>query len=792
MTTTNGKKDRFCLFVTRHRLAFLLLTLAITLGGAAGALRIKSDVILWHLFPYSHPYFQLHARFAQVFGGGGSTAVIVLAAKEGDIFTRETLAKIKQMTDEILLWEEIYRVLTGSIATQSTKVVKSKAKGEISVSPLMYPGVPETEEEIQSLKQHIFSNPSYDGILVSSDGTAALVMTDFKDNISYARAFELLTSLADRFTDDETRVHIVGYPMLMGWIYSHKPQMYLVFGVSILLMILILVVIFRNLVGMVAPIAMSAVCTLLGLGFVGWTGINFSPLLYVLAFLVGARMLSNAVQITSRYIEEFRVSGDPQTACYQTMRTMMMPNAAAVATDAVGFMVLAVAKIVLMLHIAIMMSFWMLTIGLSAMLVPIICSFLPMQTGSTSDAKEKTGGLGNLIKVTAQFAIHKGQYAIWTLVAAVILVGTWQASQLKVGDPTPGSPILWPDHTYNQDAAFLNDQFNASSETFTLYYDGEPESVYDPMVWTTFKKFDQHMARNLPDIYKSSMSIIDMGKMLNLTYRDGDQIWYELPRKESLLEGILGMVRQTAGPAYLQRFLDPTLERTQITLYFSDHTSDNMLRIKEAAYEFFEENSMTTERGQFRLAGGRIGLEIALNEEMAAVHAKMEIMVLGAIFLMCSLAFRSFVAGAMLTLPLILSNLVAFTYMALANIGLSTNTLPCSSVGVGVGVDFAIYLYSRCIEEFKRNGEGWEPTVLRSVLTAGRGILFTGITLILPLFIWYFIAPLKFQAQMGLFLAMLLLVNMLAALTLHPLLILLVRPRFMKRNSQVNELENRK
>jgi predicted RND superfamily exporter protein len=241
------------------------------------------------------------------------------------------------------------------------------------------------------------------------------------------------------------------------------------------------------------------------------------------------------------------------------------------------------------------------------------------------------------------------------------------------------------------------------------------------------------------------------------------------------------MVRQTAGPAYLQRFLDPTLERTQITLYFSDHTSDNMLRIKKAAYGFFGQHPMKTERGEFRLAGGRIGLEIALNEEMAAVHVKMDIIVLGTIFLMCSLAFRSFIAGAMLTLPLILSNLVAFTYMALANIGLSTNTLPCSSVGVGVGVDFAIYLYSRCIEEFRGN-EGWESTVLRSVLTAGRGILFTGMTLILPLIIWYFIAPLKFQAQMGLFLAMLLLVNMLAALTLHPLLILLVKPKFMRRN----------
>jgi hypothetical protein len=222
-------------------------------------------------------------------------------------------------------------------------------------------------------------------------------------------------------------------------------------------------------------------------------------------------------------------------------------------------------------------------------------------------------------------------------------------------------------------------------------------------------------------------------------------------------------------------------ERTKITLFFADHTSGNMLRIKEAAYGFFDEHPMEISRGRFHLAGGSIGLEIALNEEMKAMHFQMDVAVLGAIFLMCWLAFRSLVAGIMLTLPLILSNLVAYTYMSFADIGLTTSTLPCAAVGVGVGVDFAIYLYSRCIEEFRQQDD-WETTILRSVRTGGKGILFSGITLILPLAAWYLIAPLKFQAQMGFFLAMLLFVNMAAAFTLHHMMIMLIKPSFMKRS----------
>ena len=781
MAENQTKRYRFSSFMVRHRLFVLLFVLVVGGGFSFGATKIQTEVILQDLFPYDHPYLKLYARFAQVFGSGGSGVVIAVNAKEGDIFNKETLGKVKEITAKIELWDEIYRLLTVSIASQTTKVVKTRAKGEIVIDQLMFPDIPQNDQEMTLLKKHIFSNPSYDGILVSSDGTAALILTEMKENIAYDRMFKQLRGLVDDYSDEETSIHIVGFPMLMGWIYSYKTQIMLVFAISVAFMVLILFLIFRNVVGMIAPIAMSLICTGLGLGFIGWTGINFSPLLYVLAFLVGARMLSNAVQITHRYIEEFRLSGDKQDAAQKTMQAMMMPNAAAVATDAAGFLVLALAKIVLMMQLAIMMSFWMVTIVLEGMLVPIICSYLPLRFDKLKvNNDDGQGLLSRLNAAVANFSITSGKYPVGIVVVAILIVGTWQTTYLKVGDSTPGSPILWPDHSYNQDQALMNEKFNASSENFVLYYEGATESVYEPIVLKTFESFAQHMAERLPDIYNSSSSIIDMGKMLNLTFHDGDQMWYQLPRNEEQLTGLLGYIRNTVGAGVLSRFLDRELERSQITLFFADHTSDNMLRIREAAYDFFKDNPAKIEKGEFKLAGGRIGMEIGLNEEMKRSHAVMDTLVLVAIFIMCSLAFRSLVAGAMLTVPLILSNLIAFSYMAATNIGLSVNTLPCSAVGVGVGVDFAIYLYSRCIEEFPHR-DGWSDTIMTAVRTAGKGIVFTGLTLILPILTWYFISALKFQAQMGFFLSMLLFTNMVAAFTIHPLLIWIIKPKFMKR-----------
>jgi len=116
------------------------------------------------------------------------------------------------------------------------------------------------------------------------------------------------------------------------------------------------------------------------------------------------------------------------------------------------------------------------------------------------------------------------------------------------------------------------------------------------------------------------------------------------------------------------------------------------------------------------------------------------------------------------------------------NIGLSINSLPVAAVGVGVGVDFAIYIYSRCMEEFPHQ-DGWANTIMMAVRTSGKAVVYTGLTLILAIIPWYFLSNLKFQAQMGFFLSMLLLANVVLAITLHPLLIYLIKPRFIRREA---------
>ncbi|MCH7893039.1 MAG: MMPL family transporter [Proteobacteria bacterium] len=171
---------------------------------------------------------------------------------------------------------------------------------------------------------------------------------------------------------------------------------------------------------------------------------------------------------------------------------------------------------------------------------------------------------------------------------------------------------------------------------------------------------------------------------------------------------------------------------------------------------------------KFRLATGNVGVMAATNEEVSEAQFPILMGVFAAIILLCWVTFRSLRAVLCIVLPLGLVSLLAYALMAILEIGLKVNTLPVVALGVGVGVDYGIYIFSR-MQEFLKRGETLHAAFLDTLSVTGNGVVFTAVTLGVGVATWIF-SPLKFQADMGILLTFMFLVNMLGAIFLLPAL----------------------
>jgi predicted RND superfamily exporter protein len=235
------------------------------------------------------------------------------------------------------------------------------------------------------------------------------------------------------------------------------------------------------------------------------------------------------------------------------------------------------------------------------------------------------------------------------------------------------------------------------------------------------------------------------------------------------------MIYGSAEPGDLVRFVTIDSQNANITMYLKDHKGDTLRRVVERAKSFIAANPV--EGAKFRLAGGYGGLLAAINEEVTRHQAQVTVLAFGIIFLFCALAFRSILAGLLFLVPLAVSNYLTYALMGARGIGLDVNALPVVAVGVGLGVDYGLYIIGRIQEEFKKSGDV-TVAITTALTTAGKAVIFTASTMVFGVVFWSF-SFLRFQADMGTLLLFWMIISMLGGLILLPTLVGWIRPKFI-------------
>ncbi|MBL6974870.1 MAG: MMPL family transporter, partial [Deltaproteobacteria bacterium] len=260
----------------------------------------------------------------------------------------------------------------------------------------------------------------------------------------------------------------------------------------------------------------------------------------------------------------------------------------------------------------------------------------------------------------------------------------------------------------------------------------------------------------------------------------GDPRWELIPTEAREAGFFLEMIYGASEPGDLSRFVTPNSMHSNISINLKDHKGVTLQKVVKELRDYVKENPM--EGAKFRLAGGYGGLLAAVNEVVAWAEARVTIIAFSFVFLFCAIAYRSLIAGMLFLIPLMLSNYLTLALMGWRGIGLDVNALPVVALGVGLGVDYGLYVISRIREEFQEKNDLREA-IITAMSTAGKAVLLTAGTMVFGVVFWTF-SFLRFQADMGLLLVFWMCVSMTGGLVLLPTLVYIFRPKFVVGKAQ--------
>jgi hypothetical protein len=508
--------------------------------------------------------------------------------------------------------------------------------------------------------------------------------------------------------------------------------------------------------------------TVLGFGVIGFTGYNMDPLLLLLPFFVFATVLSHSVQFVSRVFDELAEGNKMKEAVRTGLERLLFPSTAAVITSAAGFTVLALVAIPSIQLLAVICTIWLLTLTPGIIAAAAFMSFLkkPKKYKTTLPFQP----------FLATVFGEKMSRNVFLPGFIILLFGGFIVSQdLKIGDAV-GSPILWPDSRYNKDVGSINSNYNRiGTDVLQAYFSGDEEIMLNPDLYHQSEAFDRYIyERVLPATPASSLTPII--KNINMVLWEGDPSYQLLPDTTAEVGFNIYMFRSNGEPGDFAAYTNPEWNIGKLSIFTSEHSSETVNELMKFANEFVDNYSFKEGEPVIQFAGGQIGLIKATNDEIELKENPLLIAIMIIIIFNLIWLYRSVKLGVIITFVLVTSHFMTMSVMTLLDVGMNLNTLPLAALGLGRGVDYSIYMADRMRDEMRR-GLDFSKAASRAFNTSGIAIIVTAMTMILPLLSWNFLSPIRFQAEMGLLLAIILAFNMLGALTIVPAAIKILKPK---------------
>jgi uncharacterized protein len=790
-------------FVLRYRapIGIVLLLFSAFMGYECTRVRIATDFD--EFFPRTHPNVQLYENWKRY--GGAQTLAMMVQVKHGDIFNFDTLRRIQGIQRDVDKLPGVDHNEVLSLASYRVSYAEA-APGSLTIKPFMFPDVPATLDGLEELKRHVFSNRARIAHLVSADYTCALVMASFNERgLEYRALFNDIQAIVKKYQNENNEIFVAGEPIIRGYGYYYEHLIDMLFLAAVATMIVILYLTLGQRTRWWAPIVTGALSAIWGLGFVGLMGYNFDPVMLVIPFILTARDMSHGIQWQGRFHDELDRLGDKYAACEATTDFMLPPGLLSILADVAGIIFISFGGIPVLQHIALAGSVWLAgSLTMVFIFQPIFVSYLPVPR---IKEKRRVGPQPGWLRTATAFVewlvhipVTPGPARTGLLVFALCFLAAGIVAGIRqdIGYKTPGTPLYRSNAKVNRDIVAIGKKFPLeegwvilTTPTGTQAGKGGVQSVLAPQVLRMVDDMRAFLLRD-PRVAVVVSFSSSISYPLNQMFHYGHPKYLADPDSIQLSGNLWFLYLNGSAPGELERFISNRSNHdTCIRILLRDHTYDTLNGLRDRISQFVNErvrNDPELANVHVWYLAGLAGLYQAANDVLYQLDFLNIIFVLAVVFLFCVISFRSFVAGCMFLFSCVLANFGAFIYMGLRGIGLTIDTIPVISLGIGLGVDYGIYTVSRIRDEVM-GGMAVEDAIVLALKTTGLAVFSTFMVMIGGIFPWIF-SPLLFHNEMSTLLIFLMACNMVAGVLILPCYLQIARPRFMFGGGQGPKSEN--
>jgi uncharacterized protein len=759
----SGSRVERALFNHRFIVIALCAIVSVLLAWQATGLRLGAS--FEKMIPTKHPYIANYLANRSELAGLGNSVRIAVVARKGTVFDAAYLETLRKINDEVFLLPGVERPFMKSLWTPATRWIGVTEEG-LDGGPVIPDNYDGSAESLRQIQANVARSGEV-GTLVAQDFKSSIVLVpllerdDAGQRLDYRRLSQQLEAVRAKYTSDAIDIRITGFAKVVGDLIDGLHQVLLFFALALAICSAVLFWYTRCLRSSLAVMASSVIAVVWLFGLLALFGYELDPYSVLVPFLVFAIGMSHGAQKMNGIMQDIGRGTHRLVAARYTFRRLFLAGLTALLADAVGFAVLMVIQIRVIQDLAVTASIGVaVLIFTNLVLLPIVLSFMGVSAkaaqrslrAEAADVSRKPWLWALLDRFTQR------RWATAAIVGGLLLgvAGFIGSQQLKIGDLDAGAPELRADSRYNLDNAYITAHYAASSDIFVAM-------VRTPKLqcgaYDTLLKVDalEWRLQQLPGI-EGTRSLASMAQGAAAQMNEGSFKWFGLPRSQDMIGSIV-----SRAPREL---FNQDCDLLSVYVFLKDHKADTLKTVVRTVEDFAAQYDGAEVK--FQQAAGNAGIEAATNIVVEQANRQMLLLVYLAVIVLAFVTFRSWRAVVCAVVPLVLTSVLCEALMVALNIGVKVATLPVIALGVGIGVDYALYVLTVTLARL-RSGQSLSQAYYSALLFTGRVVVLTGMTLGIAVATWVF-SPIKFQANMGVLLAFMFVWNMLGALVLLPAL----------------------